>query len=369
MKVVVASDKFKGTLSAGQAAAAMREGVLEAVPGARVVLCPLSDGGEGFLEVMIQACGGRMMTAEVRGPLGRIVEARWGVLDDETAIIELAEAAGLALVPRAARDPTRTTTHGVGELLVRAQQAGCSRAIIGLGGSATCDGGAGAMQALGVRLLGERGVELAAPLTGGELRRVQSFERSAFPMKCVIAADVLSPLIGPRGSARTFAPQKGATAAQVEQLEAGLVHWSKVLGLTDDGAGLGAAGGAAAGLSVALDAPVRAGFTVVAEATGLAEHIAGADLIITGEGQLDRTSLTGKVCGGVLQAGTRAGVAVVAVAGRVVDEQAITRDAGFGLVASMAEFVGDARALADPAESLRSTTAMAVRCFLAMRAR
>lgn len=313
MKVLCCPDSFKESISAADAAAAMARGVRAA--GGQADLCPLADGGEGTVDALLTATGGTPRTTHVTGPLGDPVEAQWGVLGDgTTAAIEMAAAAGLALVPKDRRDPTRTTTFGVGELIRAALDAGMPRIILGVGGSATCDGGCGAAQALGARFAG-----VDAPVTGGTLQKITAFDLSGLDprlrdVELIVAADVTNPLFGPDGAAHVYAPQKGATPTQVRQLDAGLRHLASLFNQPQlPGAGAGAAGGLGFGAGMMLGATIRPGADIVLDAVGFDQRVAACDLVLTGEGRLDRQTISGKTIAAVLR--RAAGVPVVALVG------------------------------------------------------
>jgi len=331
MKILLAPDSFKGSLSAAQAAEAMAVGVRRARPDAEIVLLPLADGGEGTVEALVLATGGRRKTLRVRGPLGEPVEAMYGLLgpDGKTAVIEMAAAAGLPLVPPDRRDPRRTTTWGVGELLRRVAEAGVKRIIVGLGGSATNDGGAGALQALGVRFLDAGGQSLPAPLAGADLARLARIEAADLPalfagVEIVIASDVTNLLLGPIGASAVYGPQKGADAAMVVELDAALTNYAAVLrrDLGKDVSGLpgaGAAGGMGAGLMALLDARMQSGIDLVLDAARFEAQAAGADWLLTGEGRIDAQTLHGKTIMGILGRCRPLGIPVVAFGGAVDD--------------------------------------------------
>lgn len=329
MKIVVAPDSFKGSLTAAQAAAAMAVGVRRARPDAEVVLLPLADGGEGTTDALVVATGGRWEALQVTGPLGEPAAAVWGRLGPAgTAVVEMAAAAGLPLVPPDRRDPRRTTTWGVGELLRQALDAGATRLIVGLGGSATNDGGAGAMQALGVRFLDAAGRLLPKPITGGDLARLARIEAADLPsfagVEIVIASDVTNPLLGPSGASAVYGPQKGANAAQVAELDAALAQYAAVLrrDLGRDVAalpGAGAAGGLGAGLMAFLDARMQSGIDLVLDMARFEEQALGADWLLTGEGRIDTQTLHGKTIAGVLRRCRALGLPVIAFGGSVDD--------------------------------------------------
>ena len=349
MRILIAPQEFKGTLTARAAAEAIARGLRRALPEAELDLLPMADGGPGTLDALVAATGGRVIETEVRGPLGAPVRARWGALGDgKTAVVEMAEASGLVLVPEAERDPRRATTFGTGELLRAALDTGYRRIIVGVGGSATNDGGAGLARALGVRLLDGEGVEL--PPGGAALARLARIDASPLDPRLaeseiVIAADVTNPLYGPDGTSLLYGAQKGAGDAVARELDAALAHFADVvkrdLGLDlADVPGSGAAGGLAYGLLVFCGATLRPGFDVVAEATDFGGRLARADLVITGEGRLDRQTAFGKTAAGVARAARAARKPVVAIAGSVVDgaenEATLSFDEVFALTPDLA---------------------------------
>jgi len=330
LRIVLAPDSFKGSLTAAQAAAAMAEGVRRACPDAEVILMPLADGGEGTVEALVVATGGRRQSARVMGPLGDLVNAAWGRLGPGgDAVVEMAAAAGLPLVPADKRDPRRTTTFGVGELLRQAVEAGAKRLIIGLGGSATNDGGAGAMQALGVRFWDAAGAPLPAPVTGADLIRLARVDASALHallagVEVVIASDVTNVLLGPTGASAVYGPQKGAGAGAVAELDAALTRYAAVLrrDLGRDVAaqpGAGAAGGMGAGLMAFLGAQMQSGIDLILDAARFEERAQGADWLLTGEGRIDAQTLAGKTISGVLRRCRPLGVPALAFGGSVDD--------------------------------------------------
>ena len=345
MKILIAPDSFKGSLSAAQAAEAMAAGVRLVRPDTQVVLLPLADGGEGTVEALVLATGGRRKSLWVTGPLGEPAEAVWGRLgpDGHMAVVEMAAAAGLPLVPLDRRDPRRTTTWGVGELLRQAVSRGARRILVGLGGSATNDGGAGAMQALGVRFLDAAGVPLPEPITGGDLVRLAHVDASVLRalfvgVEVVIASDVTNPLLGPSGASAVYGPQKGADAAIVAELESALTQYAAVLrrDLGRDVAalpGAGAAGGMGAGLMAFLDARMQSGIDLILDAARFEEQAAGADWLLTGEGRIDAQTLAGKTISGVLRRCRPLGLPILAFGGSV-DDAASERLAAEGLRAA-----------------------------------
>lgn len=325
MKIVIAPDSFKESLSAKQAAEAIRRGFAAVFPQAAYVCVPMADGGEGTAAAVVASAGGEWVSVAVDGPLGAAVTARYGLLPDGTAVMEMAEASGLHLVPPAERNPLLTSTYGTGQMMADALRRGVRRIMLGIGGSATNDGGAGMLQALGFRLLDQSGAEL--PRGGAALAGLAAIDCSAAlpelaDCRIVAACDVDNPLCGDLGASAVFGPQKGADAAQVRRLDAALAHYADVLaasGLPDcrAEAGSGAAGGLGFGLRTVLAAELRRGVDWMVAATGLAEQLAGADLVITGEGRMDGQTAFGKVPLGVLAAAQAQGVPVIALAGSV----------------------------------------------------
>lgn len=324
MKIVIAPDSFKDSLSASDVADAIALGWAEVWPEAQWVKCPMADGGEGTVEAILAASAGELRSTAVQGPLGEPVEAQWGWLpESRTAIIEMAEASGLQLVPLAHRDACISSTYGTGELIAAALQAGARRIILAIGGSATNDGGAGAMQALGVGLFDAQGQPLArGGLALQALARIDltGLDPRLADVSFEIAADVNNPLCGPQGASAIFGPQKGASAQQVTQLDGALAHYAdhcaRVLArdLRDE-PGSGAAGGLGFAAKAFLGAQFRPGVEVVAELVGLASAISGADLVITGEGRFDVQTLRGKTPFGVARIARQQGVPVIVIAG------------------------------------------------------
>jgi glycerate kinase len=323
MRVVVAPQEFKGSLTAVQAAQAIASGVRMALPEAIIDAAPISDGGPGFVEAMLGARGGARVETVVHDPLMRPITAAWAVLDGGTAVIEMAAASGLVLLTDAERDPKVTTTFGTGELVRAALERGCAEIALGIGGSATVDGGAGALQALGVRLFDAAGVQL--PHGGGALAALDRIDLAGVDprvrsTRLRIAADVTNTLCGAEGAAAVFGPQKGASTEDVALLEAGLQRFSAVV-RKQFGVDLlslrggGAAGGLGAGLAVICDARIEPGFALVAEAVGLDARIEAADVVITGEGRLDSQTAGGKTTNGVAQLARRHAKPIGIVAG------------------------------------------------------
>ncbi|WP_339486143.1 glycerate kinase [Pseudomonas sp. EL_65y_Pfl2_R95] len=323
MKVVIAPDSFKESLTAAEVAQAIALGWAAVYPEAEMSLKPMADGGEGTVDAVLAAAGGERRELQVQGPLGDAVTAHWGLLSDNTAVIEMAAASGLHWVPREQRDATITSSFGTGELIRAALDAGAGRIILGLGGSATNDCGAGLMQALGVRFLDKDDRELApggAALINLAQVDLSNLDSRVLNVQFDIAADVDNPLVGPRGASAVFGPQKGATPEQVQALDAALQRMSRVVTSTlgedfSEIPGVGAAGGLGFAAKAFLKAGFRPGVDLVAELSGLRAALQDADLVITGEGKLDAQTLHGKTPIGVARLAKAAGVPVVVLAG------------------------------------------------------
>lgn len=374
MKIVIAPQGFKGNLTALEVARAIEAGVKRIVPDALTVLKPMADGGEGTVQALVDATGGEIITTEVTGPLGEPVNAHWGILNDRvTAVIEMAAASGLPLVPPEKRNPLMTTTYGTGELILAALDKGCRKLIIGIGGSATNDGGAGMAQALGARFLDAGGKELApggAALADLEHIDVTNLDPRLAGFEVTLACDVNNPLCGPRGASAIYGPQKGATPELVAQLDAALVHYADVvrkdLGAdVQNVAGAGAAGGLGMGLMVFLKARLIPGIDVVIEATNLVADLAGADLVFTAEGRIDCQSAMGKVPTGVALKAKEFGSPVIALAGEVADDCRVVYEQGIDAVLSIAPgpiSLDQSMAMAD--KLIADTAECAMRLFM-----
>lgn len=323
MIVVIAPDSFKECATAAEAAEAMAAGWLRADPGAELRVVPVADGGEGTVAAL--SARGQLRETDVTGPMGEAVTARWALLDDGTAVIEMAEAAGLHLVAPQHRDPMTAATRGVGELVRAGLEAGARRFIVGVGGSATNDGGAGMAQALGASLRDAEGRELNPG--GAALANIAEIDASGMDARLaectvLVACDVDNPLCGPEGASHVYGPQKGANAAQAATLDGALALYAAALRAAlgvdlRDTPGAGAAGGLAAGLMAFLGAQLKPGFDLVAEQAGLAKALEGADLVITGEGSLDGQSLRGKAPLGVARMARERGLPCIALAGQL----------------------------------------------------
>lgn len=324
MKIVIAPDSFKDSLSAQAVARAIASGLTEVWPNAELVQCPMADGGEGTIEAVLAACDGQWMSAQVSGPLGAMVEAQWGWLEQSrTAIIEMAMASGLQLLTLEQRDACITSTRGTGELIRAALDAGAQRIILAIGGSATNDAGSGMLAALGARFLDHSGQSVApGGLALAQVARIElgGLDERLRDVRFEVAADVDNPLCGLNGASHIFGPQKGASPQQVLELDAALGHFAdqsaQALGEDlRDHPGAGAAGGMGFAAKAYLHATFRPGVEVVADLVGLADALEGADLVITGEGRFDAQTLRGKTPFGVARIAQRKGVPVIVLAG------------------------------------------------------
>ena len=324
MKIVIAPQGFKAGISGMEAAQAIERGVIAAVPDAETVLAPVADGGDGTLHALVDGTGGQVFTSMVTGPLGPQLEALWGVMGDgRTAVVEMALASGLALVPQRRRNPRLTTTAGTGEIIREALDAGYTRIIVGLGGSATNDGGAGMAAALGARFLDSEGRPL--PSGGGSLARLDRIDTSGLHpglqgASIIAATDVTNPLCGPEGASAIFGPQKGANPEMVRELDAALGNYARVVARdvgrdVSEASGAGAAGGLGAGLMAFAGATLQSGIDMVCEVLGFDELLRDADLVITGEGRADRSTVFNKAPVGVARHATAHGVPTVLLAG------------------------------------------------------
>ncbi len=328
MRIVIAPDSFKESLPAAAVAHAIADGVRIVLPGAVLDELPLADGGEGTADALIAASGGRFVTSEVTGPRGERLRASYGVLGaGRAAVVEMASASGLALVPPPARNPLATTSYGTGELIRAALDAGLESIVIAIGGSATIDGGAGLVQALGAVFRRADGSVITEPMTGALLTEVAGVDVTDLHPRVRraglrVACDVDNPLLGAQGAAAVFGPQKGATAAQVLQLDAALAHFYDIVETSLGCAvrarpGAGAAGGAGAALLAFLGATLQPGATLVMDALDLETRLRGATLVITGEGRLDAQTLHGKAPSGVALTARALGIPVVAIGGAI----------------------------------------------------
>lgn len=373
MHVVVCPDSFKESLAAVEVAEQIRRGFSEVLPSTTFDLVPLADGGEGTVTALVAAGGGGVVRRAVTGPDGGIVEAAFGLVDDgRTAVIELAAASGLDLVPPERRDPMTATSRGTGELVVAALDLGVRRVLLGLGGSATCDGGLGMLQALGVGLVDEAGRPLGpggASLIELATIDVTGCDPRLADVQIEVAVDVDTPLCGPEGAARMFAPQKGATPRMVKHLDAGLEHLATVLAAWSghsvaEVAGGGAAGGAGATLLAVLGVGPRSGIDLVMDAVALTERIRAADLVITGEGRLDGQSIRGKTPVGVARVAAALEVPVIAIVGSIGPDAHLVHALGIDAVFSTVSRPGSlAQALATAPADVAATAANVARAL------
>lgn len=378
MKIIIAPDSFKGSLTAQEAVQAIRTGILRALPEAECVGVPMSDGGEGTVRSLVDATGGRIVRVSVTDPLGRPTNAEYGILGDErTAVIEMAAASGIQYVDETTRNPLTATTYGTGELIKDALDRGVTDIIVGLGGSATNDGGAGMAQALGVRLLDADGMPL--PFGGAALAELSTVDTSGLDPRLAgarirLASDVTNPLTGARGASVVFGPQKGATADMVERLDAALSHYAAVireqLGREIESVpGAGAAGGLGAGFLAFTEASMQSGVDLVVEATGLTSLAKGADYCLTGEGGVDSQTQYGKTPMGVARAVKQASpnCTVVALAGCIGPGADRLYDLGIDAIFGITQGVCTMHDAIDHAADNLSRTAENVARLLARR--
>jgi glycerate 2-kinase len=378
LKIVIAPDSFKGSLSALEAAKAIEKGVKKARPDAETVLVPVADGGEGTLDSLVSATDGRKVQVNVKGPLLKTVQAEYGVLGDEkTCVIEMASASGLCLIEPSQLNPFITTTYGTGELIKKALDNGFRKFILAIGGSATNDGGAGMLQALGVKLLDADGQSIR--FGGGALRELAQIDASEFDMRVaesefLIASDVQNPLVGRHGASYVFGPQKGATLEMVEQLDQNLEHYAglveKLTGIRlHEMPGAGAAGGIGGAFQAFFPSEMSRGIDVVVEYTGLKEKLIGAECVFTGEGQIDFQTASGKTPMGVAQEAKKHGIPVFALAGSIGQGIDILYEHG---ITSVHSIVNGPMALEEAmnrgAELLERTAEQVIRTYFGYRA-
>lgn len=363
MKIVIAPDSYKESLSAQQVATQIEQGFREIFPEAEYVKLPVADGGEGTVEAMVAATQGKIVRLKVTGPLGEPVDAFYGLSGDEScAYIEMAAASGLELVPSAQRDPLITTSYGTGELIRNALDKGVEHFIIGIGGSATNDGGAGMVQALGARLLDKQGQQIG--YGGGQLTALEKIDISELDARIArcrfeVACDVTNPLLGEEGASAVFGPQKGATPALVKELDKALAHYADIIQRDLDIdvltlAGGGAAGGMGAALHAFCQAELRRGIEIVTEALGLDALVKDATLVITGEGRIDSQTINGKVPIGVANVAKRYNKPVIAIAGSLTEDVGVVHQHGLDAVFSVIYSITTLDdALANAAENVR----------------
>ena len=373
MKIVIAPQSFKGSLSALEVAQAMAQGIKRVLPDAETVTVPMADGGEGTVEALVDATCGQIITTDVTGPLGESITAKWGILGDGvTGIIEAAAASGITLVPPGKLNPLITTTYGTGELIGAALNAGCRKLIVGIGDTATNDGGAGMAQALGVRLLDNRGKEL--PWGGAALARLDRIDISGLDHRLaecqvVSACDVTNPLCGESGASVVYGPQKGASEEMCRRLDEALSHYAKVIRAdldieVKDLPGAGAAGGLGAGLVAFLGAELLPGIDIVIESVGLVDHLGDASLVFTGEGRIDGQTLCGKTVSGVVAKAKALRIPTVAIVGEVAAGSDVYRS-GIDAVLSIAPGpISLERSVADAASLITDAAERAMRLIL-----
>ena len=376
-RVVIAPQSFKGSADAVAVASAIARGIRRVWPRAQCVELPLADGGEGTALALVRATRGEMRQARVHDPLGREIDAQWGVLGDgTTAVLEMAAASGLPLLQEEERDPRVTSTRGTGELILAAAASGAQRIVIGIGGSATNDGGAGMARAFGYRFFDAAGQDL--PEGGVALARLARIEGQTDPRlvrpAIDVACDVRNPLLGPEGATAVYGPQKGATPEIQRQLEAALTRYADVVEAfvgrdVRSVPGAGAAGGLGAGLIAFLDARLVSGSALVLDAVSFDKRLVGADLVVTGEGRIDGQSVYGKLTHAVTIAAKRRGVPVVAVAGILGPGQQTMRDAGVEAIETLAgETQADRdRAMRDPLPRIEDAAERLARARAAAR--
>ena len=374
MNIIVAPDSFKGSLTAMQAADAIIQGIRDAMPEAEIVSFPLADGGEGTAEALVLATRGRFVKRQVTGPMGQPAEAMLGVLgDDVTGIVEMAQAAGLTLVPPHERNPLLATTYGVGELILAALDAGCTRVIVGLGGSATNDGGAGMAQALGARLLAANGSEIGRG--GASLMSLDHIDTSGMDPRLgrvtiYAASDVTNPLCGPEGASAVYGPQKGASPQGVSMLDKALAHYADVIERdlqvdVREVSGAGAAGGLGAGLVAFCNAEIRSGASLVLQIMSFEDYLEAADVIFTGEGRIDRQIEFGKAISGVALLAEKHGVPVIAFTGSLEVEPAkLGRRGVHGVVPITPGPMNEDEAMAKAGELLQAAAERTMRLLM-----
>lgn len=369
MKVVIAIDSFKGSMSSLAAGEAAREGILRVFPEADVDVCPLADGGEGTVEALTLGMGGELQRVTVTGPLGEPVEAVYGIVDAEarTAVLEIAQAAGITLVPRGKLNPLAATTFGVGEMILDAIKKGCRSFIVGIGGSATNDGGAGMLQALGFELLDGEGKAVRRGAAGlKDLARIdrEHVRSELWDCRFRIACDVTNPFCGPMGCSAVYGPQKGADAETIRQMDAWLAHYAAVTaeyvpaGKADVlFPGAGAAGGLGFAFRAFTNAALQSGIRIVLEETRLEEKIKAADYVITGEGRLDAQTVMGKAPAGVAALAKKYGKPVLAFSGCVTEDAGICNEHGIDAFFPILRSVAALSEVLEPSAAMRNMAA------------
>ena len=345
MKIVIAPQAFKGSLSALNVANAVQKGVRRIFPDAQILTCPVADGGDGTLETLVESSGGKIMETNVADPTGKPIVAQWGAMGDgNTAVIEMARTSGLALLTLEERDPLNATTYGLGEIIVSALNKGFRKFIVGIGGSATNDAGAGMAQALGIRLMDREGRNLV--FGGAALQNLSVIDTSSIDQRVLesnfqIACDVNNPLTGPEGASAVYGPQKGATEENVRQLDSALGVFAEVtkrdLGKDISNLeGAGAAGGLGAGMIAFVEGHLRAGVDIVLDTVNLAEKLESADLVITGEGSIDFQTVYNKAPIGVARMAKARGIPTIGISGMLGENYQIVHNHGIDAALSIA---------------------------------
>ena len=373
MKIVIAPDSFKESLSASEVADAIEAGFVDVFPDAEIFKLPVADGGEGSTDALISATQGRYFSTSVMGPMGEAIDASWGMLgNSQTAVVEVAKACGLSLVPLENRNPMIATSYGLGELILAAVDNGANHIIVGLGGSACNDGGAGMLQALGFRLLDFSGNQLNRGV--GSLSSLSSIDSSEIDsrlqgIRFEVACDVDNPLLGPQGASVIFGPQKGADSEMIAQLDANLTHYSDIITSTikkdvSEVPGSGAAGGIGSAFLAFLNAELKSGINIILDAIDFEHQIKGADLVITGEGRFDSQSIRGKAPIGVAKSAKRNRSLVFMIAGSVEDDERLIHKNDIDRVFSVvSKGLTLEKALANPSESITLTSIGAAKYF------
>lgn len=374
LRLLVAPGGLKESMSPSEAARAIALGLREVAPHAEIMKAPLADGGVGTVDAILSSVGGKRLQARVSDPRGRPVMARYGLLaDGKTAVIEMAASSGLALLAPSERNPMLASSFGAGQLVLRALSEGASRIIIGIGDSATVDGGIGALQAVGVRLLDSRGRLVGQG--GGALARIHTIDTSAVDPRVrdaeiVIASDVTSPLLGPSGAAMLFAPQKGATNVMVRKLESGLERWAELLSKVSGKnissiPGSGSAGGFATGFVALFNAKITSGSLLVFDYGNLREKLASSSIVFTAEGSIDEQTLEGKVAAKLAEAAREANVPLIAFAARIAISPQQMRSYGFSAIVPIVDKVIDLeKALKDGPTLLQAAAARTLQMLL-----
>ena len=372
MKVVVAIDSFKGSLSSIEAGQAVKAGVLAAHPDANVIIKPLADGGEGTTDAFIEGLGGQRIDLTVTGPMGSPVSCYYGYLEkDKTAIIEMASASGITLVPAHQKNPLTASTHGVGEMILHALEKGCRHFIIGIGGSATNDAGIGMLKALGYSFLDEQGLDVGEGAQAlGKVASIDAKNRHPLLDDCQfrIACDVTNPLCGENGATYIYGPQKGVTEAQKESLDQDMAHFADVTETTLNCAyknypGAGAAGGLGFAFLSYLHASLSPGVELILDAINLSDALNDADIVVTGEGQLDRQTAMGKAPVGVAKLAKAHGAKVLAFSGSVTKEAVACNQAGIDAFFPILRRIVTLEEAMDPSTARSNMTASVEQVF------